>query len=357
MTIQLKELKALTSRNSITIILNTHRTLPNNQKDIILLRNLIKEAETRLLKEFPKKEVEKLIERMNNLADTINHRENIESLILFVNQDIAEFIRLPISVENRVIIDNTFATRDLIRGLKNQVNYFVLVLSKDQARLIEAINDKVVKELTHPFPFMNQVSQFGGVSEAFDATRERNIILEFFNQVDKVVNQARKNRPLKVLISSDQQNYHEYIKVADQPNSIFEVFLARNRQSEKNHNIVSDAWEIVREYDKNKNKQRKAELKKAVTLNKFVSDTNEIYRAIKEGRVQTLFIEQGLFQPAIIENNQIKYVSQTSSNKAGVIDDIYDELIELNMDYGGDVVFLSKGELSKFNGFGAITRY
>src|SRR5690554_1377719 len=357
MNIQLKELKALTSENSITIILNTHRTLPDNQKDAILLRNLIKEAETRLLADFTKKEVQSLIDKLNQLADTINHRENIESLILFVNQDIAEFVRLPITVENRVVIDNTFATRDLIRGLKNQANYYVLVLSKDQARLIEALNDKVVKELDNPYPFINKVSQSSGMAELSDASRQRNLIAEFFNQVDKIVNQTRKNNPLPVLISSDQQNYYEYMKIADQPDTIFDIFLSRNRQSEKDHEIVSDAWEVVREYNKKKNDQRKAELKKAVTLNKFISDTNEIYRAIKEGRIQTLFVEQGLFQPAIIENDEIKYVPESSRNQAGIIDDIYDELIELNMDYGGDVVFLPKGELSKFNGFGAITRY
>jgi hypothetical protein len=39
------------------------------------------------------------------------------------------------------------------------------------------------------------------------------------------------------------------------------------------------------------------------------------------------------------------------------VDDIYDELIETNMSYGGDVVFLPNGELSEFSGFGAITRY
>ena len=40
-----------------------------------------------------------------------------------------------------------------------------------------------------------------------------------------------------------------------------------------------------------------------------------------------------------------------------MVDDIYDELIEASMNYGGDVVFLPEGELKDFDGFGAITRY
>ena len=88
-----------------------------------------------------------------------------------------------------------------------------------------------------------------------------------------------------------------------------------------------------------------------------MSDTNEIWNAIKTGRIQTLFIEQGLFQPAVISDSGITYVSEEFRDEKGIIDDIYDELIAANMDFGGDVVFLPKGELSKFNGFGAITRY
>lgn len=356
MNIELKELKKIISENSITIILNTHRTLPDNQKDVILLKNLVKEAESRLLADFAKREVQKLIDKLNILADSIDHRQNLESLILFVNQDIAEFIRLPIPVEDRVVIDNTFATRDLIRGMHNQVNYYVLELSRDEARLIEASNDKVIKELGFPFPFKNEFAQIAQ-SHPSNATRRQNLMAEFFNQVDKIVNEARKDNPLPVLISSEQENYSAYLKIADQPHTIFDTFLSRNKHTGQDHAIVSDAWQIVREYNININNERKAELQKAVSLNKFVSDTNDIYRAIKEGRIQTLFVEQGLFQPAIIQNEQIIYVPDDQREGLGVIDDIYDELIEMNMDFGGDVVFLPKGELAKFNGFGAITRY
>lgn len=353
---KLKELKEMRAENSITIILNTHRTLPDNQKDAILLKNLVREAENRLLADFPKREVQNLIDKLNALEDTINHRENIESLILFVNQHVAMFIRLPIAVVDRVVIDNTFATRDLIRKMHNRVNYYVLVLSRDKARLIEASNDKVVQELGNPFPFENTLASIA-LTDPSNATRQQNVVEEFFNRVDKAVTEARNDNPLPVLIATEQESYATYLKVADRPQVFLDTFLNRDRQVERDHAIVSDAWEIVREYNIQKNNERKAALKMAVSQNKFLSDTNDIYRAIKAGRVQTLFIEQGLFQPAVIENNLITYVPDERRNELGVIDDIYDELIELNMEFGGDVVFLPKGELEKFNGFGAITRY
>ena len=357
MNTTLKNLKDITADNCITIIMNTHRTSPDNLKDEITLKNLIKEVENRLLADTTKRNATSLIDKLNTLAKEIDHNYNLDSLMLFVNDNIAEFARLPIHVEDRVAIDDSFATRDLMRAIHTEANYYVLVLSQEKARLIEALNDKVVKEFKSPFPIENKQFYTRNKAEAAISARKSSLIAEFYNIVDKEVNAIRKEKPLPVLICTVEENYPEYLKIADQKDSIFDTYLNKNRMDEKDHAIVSEAAVLVEAATSDKNNERKSELLKAVTENKFLSDTNEIYRAIKEGRIQTLFIEQGLFQPATLDDDKITYVSDSHRSDKGVIDDIYDEMISMNMNFGGDVVFLPKGELSKFDGFGAITRY
>ncbi|HMR18480.1 MAG TPA: hypothetical protein PKA53_04200 [Sphingobacterium sp.] len=357
MNITLKELKDVTSDNCVTIILNTHRTKPDNQKDPLTLKNLIKEAEQRLLVDRDKKHVQGLIQSLTELEAKIDHSHNLESLILFVNEDIAEYTRLPIPVEDRVVIDQTFATRDLIRGLHLDSGYYVLVLSQQKVRLIETFNDRVVAEIGGSFPIENNQFYSTNKAELSNATRQTNLVAEFFNRVDKEVNKVRKDNPLPVLICTEESNYHEYLKIADEKQSIFDTFLNQNRVDEKAQAIVEEAWKIVKEHNVQRNNARKEELQKAVSNGLFLSDVNDIWKAISEGRVQTLFVEQGLFQPAVIEDGLVTLVSTADKNRKEVIDDIYDEMIELNMNFGGDVVFLPKGELKDFNGFGATTRY
>src|SRR5690606_21113033 len=355
MNMMLRRLKNIISENAITIILNTHRTLPDNQKDSLLLKNLIKEAETRLLADMDKREAESLIQRLRDLEETIDHRQNLESLILFVNEDTAEYVRLPIAVEDRVIIDKTFATRDLIRAMHMEASYLVLVLSQQKARLIKASNDKVIQEFGDPFPIEN--TQMVNRAELSNASRLTNLISEFYNQVDKEVNHLRKENQLPVLICSETSQYHEYLKVADEKLSIYDQCLGGNQENAKAHHIVTEAWEIVKKYLVEKNNARKAELQKAISSGKFLSDTNEIWQGIQQGSVQTIFIEEGNFQPAKWIDGHITYVSPEMRNGKSVVDDIYDELIEANLRQGGDTVFLPKGELTDFNGFGAVTRY
>lgn len=354
---KLNELKSIVSENCITIILNTHRTTPDNQKDKIVLKNLLKKAENRLLENTDKRVAAPLIERMNSLESTIDHTHNLESLILFVNDEISEFIRLPMEVTDRVIIGDTFATRDLMRSLHLNSQYYVLVLSQQNARLIQAFNDKVVKEIGLPFPIENKHYHPTTKQESAVANRQTSLIAEYFNQIDKEVNLIRKGTGLPVLICSDESNYNEYIKIADQRNTIFSTYLNGIRLEEKDHSIVKAAWDIIKGYVVKRNNNRKSELEEAVGTGKFLSDMNDIWRGIKDGMVQTVFVEQGLFKPAILKNDTIELVSEEHRDTDHYVDDILDELLEINMSYGGESVFLPKGELSKFNGYGAITRY
>lgn len=353
----LKELKDIVADPCITIVLNTHRTRPDNEKDALILKNLMKEAEDRLYADKSKKTAKLLMERLEDLASSIDHNYNQESLALFVNEDIARYVRMAIPVENRVVIDQSFATRDLIRAIHLKTGYYVLVLSQQKVRLLEAFNDKLVREITDNFPIENDQYYATSKAELSISNRTTRLIAEFFNIVDKELNKVRKANRLPVLICTEESNYPEYLKVADHKETIVDTFLNMNRLDETGQAIVSEAWKIMKERTKKMNDARKAELKQAVNQNKFLSDVNDIYQAIKEGRVQTLFIEQGHFQPVILENDRITFVADEDRNQPDVIDDIYDELIEENMNYGGDVVFLPKGELEKFNGFGAVTRY
>lgn len=352
----LKKLRKVKKENCISIILTTHKSKPDYLEDSLRLKNMVKEVETRLAADVDKKKADQLMQKLHSVVDEIDHSKNIESLLIFVNEDMAEYVRIPVPVQDRVIIDNTFATRDFFRAIHLETHYFILVLSQEKIRLVEAENGKMLRELGDPFPYINEYYTVSKAAGAI-ASKQSRLLEEFFNQADKQVNHIFKENPLPVFICGLEENYAMYMSVADRKEIIFEVYLNKNKINDATHNIVEESWEVLKDFKTKRNLQRKDDLKKAVGENKFLSDTNEIWKAIEQGRVQTLFVEQGLFQPAVQNNGEIEYVSNDRRAEKDVIDDIYDEMIEKNMDFGGDVVFLPKGELDQFNGFGAITRY
>ncbi len=351
----LKKVKNIYQEGCVTVMCNTHRTHPENAADPINLKNLVKIAEERLYTDYDKRFVWPIMEKLNNLVEQIDHNHNLESIVLFANTDFVDYVRLPISVENRVVIDETFATRDLVRAMHQQTAYYVLVLSRQQARLIEAYNDKVVAEKKGAFPFTDAPYTTEKVKLSMAAGQD-NLIEEFFNRVDKLVIEEIKNNPMPIVVATETRNFDHYLKMTDRKDLII-GHINKNRDDEAAHQIVSDTWQLVLDYYKKKNSARIAELQKAVSEGKFVSDYSEIWRTIQEGRGQTLFVKQGHFQPALLVDNEIILVEKHEREQKGIVDDIIDEMIEQNLAFGGDVVFMESNELNKFQHLALTTRY
>src|SRR6185312_10210772 len=275
MNATLEELKNVKSDCCITIIFQTHRTLPENEKDPIVLKNLIKELEQRLKGKFFSEFVARMMEKINQLAENINHRHNKESLALFVNENLTKYVR----------------------ALHRQAGYYILLLSREKARLIEAFNDKVVEEGEKGFPLINQDSNQLKSRDATFGNRRTNLAKEFFNQVDKQLNEVQKQNLLPVIIITDESNYADFLKVTDKKERIV-AKLFGNHMNEKPHSIVEAAWPVMQTWAKERNHERLEELKKAVNSRNVLVDFNEIWKAVNNGRGKTLFVKQGYFQPA-----------------------------------------------------------
>jgi peptide subunit release factor 1 (eRF1) len=192
-------------------------------------------------------------------------------------------------------------------------------------------------------------------AETSIASRMGNLAGEFFNRVDKQLNEIYKKNPLPVIICTDGSNYPDYLKVADNK-AIIEGKVDGNRMLEKPHQVIEAAWPVMKEVQATKNAERLSELKAAVNNNKFLTDYNEIWEAVNNGRGKTLFVKQGFFQPALLDNNKIKLVSTSDIGKANV-DDIIDEMIEKILQSNGDAVFINGDGLDKFQGLALTTRY
>ncbi len=354
----LKKLNASKTQNCLTIALNTHRTSPDNKQDIIVLKNLMKEAEIRLQAEVSKENADKIITNLNEIAQTIDHNYNSDSLLLFANENMADYVKLPIKLKQRVQLDQSFATRDLVRALHLEKNYYILMLSQHTIRLIEASNDQIIQEFGNPFPIQNKELHPESRMEKTDSARQNRLLSEYFNRVDKEVQNIWKAKPRPILICSDTNNRIVFESVTDRKESLMSITLSGNRLDDKAQTIVADAWQIVKEDMFRQNASRKTELEKSLGSGNFLSDEGEIWRAIHEGKIQTLFLEETKMSPGIIDGNNL-FINQLPdiNNNQKYVDDIYDEMVEAVYAFGGETIFLAEGSLAQFQGIAATTRY
>ncbi len=351
----LEELKNVQSPHCISIVLNTHRTHPENQQDPILLKNLIKEAETRLLEVMDKRSAEVFLGKLELVAREIDHEQNLESLAIFVNEDLARYVRLPVAVTNRVVIDGTFATRDLVRTLHAEHAYYALVLSRKVARLVEAFADRPVRELGGDFPMDYGLLYTTDREERSKASGSDQLVEEFFNRVDKAVQRVWQEQPRPLVLVTEDRNIAHYRKVADRDHVIATAQSVHD--DEQPHRVVTKAWEAAQPAFEARNAARVAELHKAVAAQSFLSDLNDIWRALQEGRGATLFVKRGYFQPARVDGDRLVPLHEVATKVEGFIDDAIDEMIEIALQHGGEAVFLDGDELEEFQNLALVTRW
>jgi len=352
---ELKKAAAIRGEACVTISLNTHRTAPDYLKDPILLKNLLKEAGDRLEDEFGKKVAETVMAKLNAMADKIDHAHNLEGLVLFANQEVSGHVKLPVAVTDRVSVDDHFTTRDLVRALQQGAEYYILWLNRDWARLVHAFNGRLVEEVKGGFPMRNHVADHDAAKQVMDRDYGA-LIKEFFNRVDKALVKVLNSDPLPVVLATEARNAEHYRAVADKQ-SFLKGDFNPTHDNLAVHHLVEEAWKVYAPIVRERYNARVQVLDQAVSTGKLHSDHNDVWQAINEGRGDTLFIKEGLFQPAMLVEEGIELLPAGERERHGAVDDIINEMVQRNLAFGGDAVFVEGDELDRFNGLALVTRY
>ena len=92
-------------------------TIDSIQHDRARLNSLIDSAVDRLVAEFPRPEIQSIIDDLVKLSELEDLPWGHASLALFVSSGTALAVALPVVVRQRTVVDETFATRDLVHAL------------------------------------------------------------------------------------------------------------------------------------------------------------------------------------------------------------------------------------------------
>ncbi len=316
----------------------------------IRLKVLAKEAEQRLLGEYDKAISDPLIARMRDLIAKVDERHLLEGFVLLVDREISEKIDLPFIVEERVVIDRTFATREIIRANLTSLSYYVLLLTLEKATLIEAYSDRVVSEHFMGFPITNDYSGNSHTNTMAGVQIEQP--KQYWNDVDKAVLGVAGQHG-HVVIACVAEHYTPYMQIANKP-EIYIGNLPGNKDHATTHDIVKAAWKVAYEQLK---AEHAADVRKLANapIEKTSVDVTDIWRRIMDGRGHLLLVERDLRQAAVVENGNVQLVDDPTANNT--VDDLVDEIIEQQLKHGGQVRVLPNGMLEEYGGIALLMRY
>jgi hypothetical protein len=356
----LRELQAVHDYPCLTITLPTHRTFPDNKQDQIRVKNLVSEATNRLLGEFSKRDLAPLLERLDALVGDIDYTYTLDGLLLAVNREMAREYVLPFTLAERVVVDDTFFTRDLVHAMVRTRRYWVLSLSERATRLYSATREHLEEITAGGFP-MEHLGPGGDAplpgGQGINPSRYRDDHLRaFFRVVDRAYSRFATEDPLPLVLAGVDRHQSFFQQVSTHSGGVMAT-LAGNYDHLSAHDLGQRIWPEVRNAFAAQRQRVLEEMTAATGQRRLASTLGDVWHLVRLGRGDLVVVEEGYHQPARIDERGELDFQIVDPTAPDVLDDAVDEVITHALDKGGRVAFVNDGDLSIHNRIALVLRY
>ncbi len=356
---KINDLKDLKSDICVTITMPTHRYKPDYHTDMIQLKNLITETEQGLSGKVDKRMAASIIENIREAQGYIDFSLNLDGMVLYANEHFSSIVKLPIDLENEVMIGPDFDFRPLYKTRQQNRRYYIMNISRNKIRLIEAFNDKLVQEINNnDFPFVNNDYHTEDQTKLALDTFTENQIKEFFNDADKRLQKYVNQFPLPIIFTGDVKNIAYFREEMDKNYMILgEVNGSYDEVSI--HQILDAVSPVIETYRNEKQSEYLSDIDRGKSGILLENDPKEIYKMAIQGNAETLYLENNY-----LLNGEVEVVEQ--EDKLKVSDPPADKtennrllmtLLKVINENGGNIIFMDDGLLRKYDGMVLVKRF
>jgi hypothetical protein len=353
----IQSLQAHRDYPSVSILAPTHRTAPMNKQDPIKVKNLVANAIERLHGEFKTREVAGVVSNLQKLVRDVDWEHTLDGLALFASKEQALSVTLPFKVKPRAVVDETFATRDLVYAFNRAPAYRVLVLSHKPA-LYEAWTTALEEHREKPFPLTHRgpggaTKLPGGQGINTSAVRD-DANRQFFKTVDDALAVLQKANPLGLIVVGVDRNLAFFQEVTKHASSIVGL-LAGNHDLTEPSALGKLVWPLFQSGSTGRRTEALVQLASAVGANRHASGIDQVWSAAVKGKVRTLLVEKDFEYAADLDPKGDRLLPYTGQG-AAALDDAVDETVERVLGRGGEVFFYDPGTLDIHQKIAAVLR-
>jgi hypothetical protein len=353
----LKSFQAHRDHPSVSILAPTHRTAPSNKQDPIKVKNLVRNAVDRLHQEFTKRETAAVVANLQQLVRDVDWEHTLDGLALFASRRLSRAVSVPFRVKPRAVIDETFATRDLVYAFNRATPYRVLVLSH-KPTLYDGWTALLDEHKVKPFPMVHRgpggASKLPGGQGVNPSAVRDEAQRQFFRLVDDAVDALQKANRLPLVVVGVERNLAFYREVTRQSGAIVGM-LAGNYDQASPSALGKLVWPVFESGATLRRTEALVQLDEAVGVHRHASGIDQVWRVAVGRKSRTLLVEKEFKYPADVSPEGDRLLPYTGQGPAA-LDDAVDEVIERVMDSGGEVYFYPTGTLEVHQKIAVVLR-
>lgn len=343
---------------AVSILAPTQRRRPGNLEDPKHLRALLAQAKDRLASALGEGDAAPIVERLEAALDQTDLEHPDEGIAVFATKDDARALKLPFPVRERVVIDETFATRDLVLGLERSHRYRALVLSEKPSRLLEGTGDELIEVREGSFPVVVEGAHgeplaSGGYPVRTSRADEQ--LRQFFRQVDRALGDVAAHDARPVIAVGVERDIAYFDEVTEHGELIVGRVLG-NHAFASPRELAALTWPRMQEYLASRRDAAITQLVDAIGARRAAVGLEAVWKRAQEGRGHLLLVEEDYSElPSRVRDEELE--PSAEEDAPGVIADAVDEVIETVLVKRGKVIFVEPYALGEHGPIAMILRW
>ena len=360
----------------VSVFMPMHRSGPETQQDLIRFKNLIREAEERLItRGIPAPEARELLESAQKLLQgDLFQQHQSDGLAMFLSPEVFRTYMLPFVFKELVIVTDRFHIRPLLPLLSGDGRYYILALSQNKVRLLQGTHysvnevsladvpknlaetlrdDDSWKGLQMRSGTSGGQGRFSSVTHGSEVDSKENI-KRYFRRIDKGLHELVRDERVPLVLGGVDYLHPIYKEVNSYPH-LMDEGIAGNPERLSAGELHELTWTIVKPYFQKAQQEAVNRYKEFASSGQASNRIRKIIPAAYHGRIELLFVvpdfqQWGTFDPSTDEIHLHK------KEKTGDQDLLEFTAIQTLLN-GGTVYVVEPGTMPDTGSIAAVFRY
>jgi hypothetical protein len=301
----------------ISIFMPTHRAGEQIRQDPIRLKNLIREAQSRLTDTgLTSKETKELLKPVRELLrDDFFWQHQSDGLAIFSSAGLFRCYRLPLSFDELVVVTHRFHIKPLLPLLTSDGRFYILALSQNKVRLIEGTRytaseidledmpESLADTLRYdsernlqlhtaaPVGKGEQSAIFHGHGAGTDDAKAN--ILKYFRRIDASLTRLLRGESIPLILAGVDYLLPIYVKANTYP-YLLDEGITGNPEELSIEELRNRAWAVTEPYFRKGRTEVLARYKQFSGMQQASSDLTKVVPASYNGQIEVLFVAVGV---------------------------------------------------------------
>ncbi|MER6347143.1 baeRF3 domain-containing protein [Streptomyces sp. NPDC001595] len=355
----LAELRRTRPYPAVSVLTPTHRREPEKTQDPVRLRNVVAEAKRQLEQDpaVPRDRRADVVAQLDQALTEVDLTHTEDGLVIFAAPGEHQVWSLARTVPERVVLSDTFLTRNLVSAQAAERPFWALSVAADRVTLWNGGADRVVEERSGGFPLLRENDNFdpermerlGDMPSTFNDEGTRH----FLREADRMMGAVLRDTPRPLYLTGEPAalaaltDAGEATKAAEQ--------VSRGGLAHAGPDAVWQALRPLLEAEEARGVDSVAEqLESARGQREFAAGVDEIWQNAMQARVRLLAVEEN-YRVTVRDDGE--HLIPAESGDLDAREDIVDEIVEQCLETGAEVRFVPDGTLGEAGGIAGVLRY